>query len=109
MDKLRLLGAEIPLRCSPQERRRLEDLARALEQRLAGFQGDPQGMQRLALTALALMDEAQAAGAALARARSEIDRLTDLIVEAKLEAPAAPALDPSAGSVAALRRTQGAA
>lgn len=82
---LQILGQNIPVECAPGEQRRLQDLAAALDARLTGFSGDQDGVRRLALTALALMDEAQATSAALARARGEIQRLTDMIVEARLE------------------------
>jgi cell division protein ZapA (FtsZ GTPase activity inhibitor) len=78
---LRILNEEIRLDCAPDDQRRLEDLADALERRLAGFSGDEQGYRRLVLTSLALLDEAQCANAALARARCEIDRLNDMLAE----------------------------
>ncbi len=98
---LRVLNEEIRLECAPHDQRRLEDLAAALNARLSGFFGDADGKRRLALTALSLLDEAQAAGAALARARSEIERLNDIIGEARLEAPASPPID-QRGRVGAL-------
>jgi len=104
---LRILDAEIVLECAPSEQRRLADLAAALEARLAGFSGDAAGLRQLAVTALALMDEAQATGAALARARGEIERLTDMLVEARVGCEPA-ATDPR-GRVVALRAGQGAA
>jgi hypothetical protein len=79
---LRILNQDIRVDCAPSDQRRLEDLAAALETRLAAVPGDGDGCRRLALTALALMDEAQSANAALARAHCEIDRLNDLISEA---------------------------
>jgi cell division protein ZapA (FtsZ GTPase activity inhibitor) len=85
---LKVLGEEIRLECAPDERRRLEDLAAALEARLVRLGGEAGGRRRLVLAALALMDEAQAAAAALARARCEIERLSDLVAEAKLETAA---------------------
>ena len=60
----------------------------------------------LALTALALMDEAQTTNAALARARCEIERLNDMIAEARIEdaaRPEAAAINPDQGCVQALR------
>ena len=103
---LRVLNQEIAFDCAPQDQRRLEDLASALDARLAGFCGDADGIKRLALTALSLLDEAQAAGAALARARGEIERLNDLVAEARIEAlPGQPADD--RGRVGALRAMQG--
>ena len=59
--------------------------------------------QRLAFTALALMDETQAVHAALARARCEIERLTDMVVEAQLDAGGAPD-SADRGRVGSLRR-----
>ena len=82
---LRILNQDIRVDCAPSDQRRLEDLAAALETRLAAVHGDGDGCRRLALTALtalAIMDEAQSANAALARAHCEIDRLNDLISEA---------------------------
>ncbi len=105
---LRVLNEEIRLECAPHDQRRLEDLAAALNARLSGSSGAADGKRRLALTALSLLDEAQAAGAALARARSEIERLNDIIGEARLEAPAGPPID-QRGRVGALRENQGAA
>jgi cell division protein ZapA len=100
---LNILGHEITLECSEAESRRLEDLARALNERLAaGTEKD--AAQRLAFTALALMDETQAVHAALARARCEIERLTDLVVEAQLDAQSAAPDTAERGRVGALRR-----
>ncbi|MEZ6023824.1 MAG: cell division protein ZapA [Hyphomonadaceae bacterium] len=104
---IRVLDEEIQLDCAPGEQRRIEDLATALETRLSAFTGDPDGKRRLVLTALALLDETQAAGAALARARGEIERLTDMVVEAKLEAAEADLSE--RGRVSALRPIQGVA
>lgn len=78
---LRILGEDIRFACGPGEEHRLRDLAAALEVRLGGFSGDGDGLRRLILTALSLLDEAQAAGAALARAHEEIERLNDLLAE----------------------------
>ncbi len=102
--RITILGHDIDLACQPHEERRLEDLSRALDARLAGFTGEPDALRRLALTALSLMDEAQATNAALARARCEIERLTDMVVEAKIEAAAAAPDTPERGRVGALRR-----
>jgi cell division protein ZapA (FtsZ GTPase activity inhibitor) len=99
-----VLGHAIELECQPHEQKRLEDLAAALNTRLAGVTGDPDAVRRLTLAALALMDEAQAANAALARARYEIERLTDMLVEAKLEAGDTEPSAPERGRVGALRR-----
>ena len=100
---LRILGQEVRFDCAPGDVRRLEDLAAALEARLSGFSGDGEGLRRLTLTALALLDETQTSGAALARAHAEIERLNDLIAEAGVEIAAAPpAPSQELGRVAAL-------
>jgi hypothetical protein len=78
---LRVLGHDISVECAPGNERRLADLAAALQARLPDFTADAEGVERLILAALALMDEAQSAGAALVRAHREIDRLTDLLAE----------------------------
>ncbi|HWA00463.1 MAG TPA: cell division protein ZapA [Caulobacterales bacterium] len=83
---LRVLGQELSVECAPDQVKRLEDLAAALEARLERFPHRRDG-ERLILAALALLDEAQAAGAALVRARNEIDRLADLLTEAKTVKP----------------------
>jgi len=84
-------------------------LASALNERLGGFSGGTDAMRRLVLTSLTLLDETQAAGAALVRARAEIERLTDMVVEARLEAAGeVPDFSPR-GRVAALRVAQGTA
>ena len=103
-----ILGREFALDCAAHEQRRLEDLAHALDERLASFTGDPDAMRRLALAALSLMDETQAANAALARARMEIERLTDLLVDAKLAEQSA-ALTDDRGRLGVLRASKGAA
>ena len=100
---LRILDQDIRFACAPEEERRLRDLAAALETRLAGFSGDGDGMRRLILTALSLMDEAQASSAALVRARGEIERLTDMLIEARLEGCAEPD-SADRGRVGSLRR-----
>ncbi len=99
---LRILNEEIALECAPAEQRRLQDLAVALNARLAGFSGDADGMRRLAITALSLLDETQAAGAALARAHAEIERLKDFAAEA-------PLASDDRGRLSALRVIHGAA
>ncbi|MGE0742421.1 MAG: cell division protein ZapA [Hyphomonadaceae bacterium] len=100
--KVQILGEDFAIDCAPADERRLEDLAKALDARLAGFAGDADGKRRLVLAALALIDEAQATKAALSRAYAEIERLTDMVVEARLEAAnAAP--DDDRGRVGALR------
>ena len=105
---IKILGADYTIECADCDERRLEDLARALESRLQGFSGDTDAMRRLVLTALGLMDEVQAQSAALVRARSEIERLTDMLVEAKIEAATPEPPDtPDRGRVGALRVAQG--
>lgn len=109
-----VLGQGYSVECADGDAKRLADLARTLELKLSGFSGDGDAMRRLVLMALSLLDEAQATGAALARARGEIERLTDMLVEAKLEAQQGTA-NPEAqteerGRVGVLRRVaQGAA
>lgn len=105
---LNILGQEIALTCAPEEERRLRDLGAALEARLAGFGGDVDGVRQLVLTALSLLDEVQAAGAALARAHGEIERLSDMVVEARLTAASVPT-DDGLGRVNSLRVAHGAA
>jgi cell division protein ZapA (FtsZ GTPase activity inhibitor) len=101
---IRVLGEAFAVECAPHEQRRLADLAAALDARAAACTGeDGSTMRRLVLAALALMDEAQATGAALARARAEIERLSDLVVEAQLEAAKSAPLGQDQGRVAALR------
>jgi cell division protein ZapA (FtsZ GTPase activity inhibitor) len=98
-----ILDQQVALDCADAERRRVEDLARALEARLGGFASEPDAQRRLILTALALLDEAQTTSAALARARAEIERLTDMVIDARLEAQGSG--DTSVrGGVGALRR-----
>jgi cell division protein ZapA (FtsZ GTPase activity inhibitor) len=106
---LRILGQDVALDCASGDERRLQDLASALEARLRGFSGNADAMRGLLLTSLALLDEAQATGAALARARLEIERLTDMLVEAKLAAPSHASPEDERGRVEALRVAQGAA
>jgi cell division protein ZapA (FtsZ GTPase activity inhibitor) len=106
--QLTVLDRKFAIDCAECDERRLEDLARALDARLEGFSGDDDAVTRLVLTALSLMDEVQVIGAALVRSRCEIERLTDMLVEAKLEAPGAPAND-ERGRVRALRDIPGAA
>ncbi|MGE0596711.1 MAG: cell division protein ZapA [Hyphomonadaceae bacterium] len=89
-------GQTIQIDCAPHEQRRIADLAALLESRLAVFSGEPEAMRRLVLTALLLMDEAQAAGAALGRARAEIDRLNELVAEVQFES------DSTAGRISSL-------
>lgn len=100
---LTILGRDYAIDCTQEEERRLQDLASALESRLSAFGEDADARRSLILTALSLLDEAQALHAALARARCEIERLTDMVVEAQLEAGAAPDT-PERGRVGSLRR-----
>src|SRR5262245_14969057 len=95
-----ILGEDFRFECRENEQRRLSDLARALDQRLQAFGEEGAGLRRLALVALSLMDEAQAVGAALARAHAEIERLSDAIVEARIKED--PSQPPGAGRVASL-------
>ena len=83
---LNVANQELTIECADCDQRRLEDLAQALNARLARFSGDEDAMRRLVLTALSLLDQAQATSAALALAREEIERLTDMVVEARLDA-----------------------
>lgn len=83
---LRILDQDIEIDCKPQDQRRLEDLAKALDGRLAGFTGDADGVRQLVVTSLALLDEVQATTAALVRAHGEIERLNDMVAEARLDA-----------------------
>ena len=82
---VRILGEDFRLHCSAGEQRRIEDLAKALEARVAA-EGETSDLRKLILTALALMDEAQTTGAALVRARGEIERLNDMVAEANIDA-----------------------
>ncbi len=101
---VRIDGRDIAIACAPHEQRRVADLAALLESRMAVYAGEPEALRRLVLTALALMDETQAAGAALARARAEIDRLNEQGADAHVEG------DEGTGRVASLtRQTEGAA
>ena len=61
---VKILGEDYAIECAECDTRRLEDLAKLLEQRLQGFSGDVSAMRRLVLTALGLIDEAQATSAA---------------------------------------------
>jgi len=104
---INVLNRAFTIECADCDQHRLEDLARALDQRLAGFSGDEDAMRRLVLTALCLMDEAQATSAALVRARCEIERMTDMLVEAQLEAANTQPDMGDRGRVGALRAAQG--
>ncbi len=107
--KVDILGHEVVLDCAECDARRLKDLASALEARLTAIEGDPNLTRRLVLAALQLLDEAQATAAALARSRMEIDRLVDLLVDAKLEAEGPEPDDDTRGRVGAVRVAQGSA
>ncbi|ANP45556.1 cell division protein ZapA [Candidatus Viadribacter manganicus] len=105
---VKILDEDYAIECADCDHRRLEDLARALDTRLRGFSGDASALRRLVLTSLGLIDEAQATSAALARARCEIERLTDMLVEAQLGAHSQEPPDtPDRGRVSALRVAQG--
>jgi cell division protein ZapA (FtsZ GTPase activity inhibitor) len=88
----RFLGEDLTLECEPENLRRLEDLAAALSARLDAIAdahgGSAPARRVLALAALGLLDENQQAGAALARARAEIDRLNEFLAEAPAKVPA---------------------
>lgn len=86
-----ILGREIEVACAETDAARVADLAQCLDARLRGVAaaGDAEAVRRLCLTALELVAENQAAGAALARAHTEIDRLHEIMSAA---APARPAL-----------------
>jgi hypothetical protein len=99
---LRILDQDVELECASHERRRLEDLAALLNARLAAYPANQDCNRRLALAALSLLDETQARAAALMRARSEIDRLTDMLVEVRVSA-ATVSVDDERGRVSALR------
>ncbi len=81
---LTILDEEIVLESTPEEERRLRDLAAALEARAKALGAENATSQSLSIIALSLMDEVQAARAALARAHGEIERLNDMVVEARL-------------------------
>jgi cell division protein ZapA len=100
---LTILNREFTIDCTEAERRRLEDLAHALDGRLQGC-AEPDALRRVVFTALSLMDETQATQAALARARGEIERLTDMLVEARMEAETGQSTDSDRGRVGSLRR-----
>jgi cell division protein ZapA (FtsZ GTPase activity inhibitor) len=105
---VRILGEDFSLECSAGDQRRIEDLAKALEARLAGAEGEASDLRKLILTALSLMDEAQTTGAALVRARGEIERLNDMVAEANLDAAEGGSIPqdlnpPDRGRVKALR------
>ena len=108
--EITILGRTFTIDCAEGDCRRLEDLARALEARLQRFPDGADDAHRLVLTSLALLDETQATSAALVRARDEIERLSDMLVEAQLEtAKANGAIIDDRGRVDALRVAQGAA
>ena len=97
-----ILGEDFRLQCGAGEQRRIEDLAKALEARVAA-EGETSALRKLILTALALMDEAQTTGAALARARGEIERLNDMIAEASIDAAETASLPQDQNRVRAQR------
>lgn len=80
--RIQLLHRELDISCAAEHERRVSDLAADLEARMLQTAGADE-VTRLAVAALALIDEAQLAHAALERARLEIERLTDLLVEAR--------------------------
>ncbi|GAM96526.1 hypothetical protein U91I_00145 [alpha proteobacterium U9-1i] len=106
---LTILGQPIRIAGTPEQAQRLADLARNLEARLPAFSGDPEGLRRLILTALALMDETQVARASLALAHEEIERLTDMIVETQPDPQPERIRVPPDGRLTALSRAVGAA
>src|SRR5437868_7668818 len=99
---VRVLGEEFRVECSAGDQRRLEDLAKALEARIAGLDGETTDVRKLILTALSLMDESQSTGAALVRARGEIERLNDMVAEANMDAAEGVSLPQDQGRVKAL-------
>ena len=102
---LHVLGEDYRLTCDARDRRRLEDLAKALQARLDCINGDDTAaMRQLIMVSLSLLDEAQASGAALARARGEIERLSDVLAEQRLKVSLAPGTLEERGRVAALTR-----
>jgi cell division protein ZapA (FtsZ GTPase activity inhibitor) len=97
--KFTILGQEHVIECAESDQRRLEVLAQALEARLRGIPVETDATRRLVIAALALMDEVQATNVALVLAREENERLTDMVVDARLEAEAAaPATRVNEGS-----------
>lgn len=106
---VRIAGKDIALDCAACDERRLQDLAAQLEVRLGAGDGAADLTPRLVLVALQLLDEAQATGAALARSRMEIERLVDLLVDAKLEAEGPEPVDGERGRLGALRVAHGSA
>jgi len=83
---LRVLDQDLGVDCAAADERRIADLAAALNAQLAALSArEAEPMKRLILVALKLLDENQSAGAALVRARLEIDHLTDLLDEARAD------------------------
>lgn len=74
-----ILGMQVRVPCADGEQAWIEALAAQIERRAAS--GEGAAAERLARIALALLAENQTAGAALARARGEIERLNDLAAE----------------------------
>lgn len=104
--QITVLNRPFTIDCTAAEERRIEDLAKALDARLKAC-SEPDQLRKVVFTALALMDEVQTTHAALARSHCEIERLTDMVVEAKIEAEAAQAAAPDTGDrgrVSSLRR-----
>jgi cell division protein ZapA len=104
--QITILNRQFTIDCTEAEERRIEDLARALDARLQNC-SEPDQLRRVVFTALALMDEVQTTHAALARSHCEIERLTDMVVEAKIEAETAQTKTPDTpdrGRVSSLRR-----
>lgn len=98
-----VLGHSVAIKCSERDCRRLEDLAASLNERLGRTIEGQNDTSKLVLLALSLLDEVQAKGAALALARHEIERLTDMVVEAKLEAVGVLPVKEGRGLVGALQ------
>lgn len=97
-----ILGEEFRFECAANEERRLRDLAAALDERLQV--GEGAALARLVAVALSLLDEAQASGAALARARGEIERLSDELTAQHRMARLTPGTLEERGRLAALSR-----
>lgn len=92
---LTILDEEIVLESAPEEERRLRDLAAALEARVRALGAEKATSQSLLIVALSLLDEVQAARAALARAHGEIERLNDMVVDACLASGEPPEQAPA--------------
>ena len=92
---LTILDEEIVLESAPEEERRLRDLAATLEARIRALGAEKATSQSLSIIALSLLDEVQAARAALARAHGEIERLNDMVVDARLASGEPPQQAPA--------------